>query len=118
MALITRAILTAAVERRTQTVAVPEWGGDVRLRELTAAEYAAYADAVAGLPDTNAAHLERMTRLLVACAIDEGGAPLFTEADLPALAARELDVLKRCFAAAAEVNRLGERAPEAARGNS
>jgi hypothetical protein len=78
---------------------VPEWGGDVWIRVLSAADQVEIAEA-GGQAALGPA------RVLVAALVDEGGARLFTDEDLPELMKEDFPVIMRLFQRAAKVNGL------------
>lgn len=95
MTLLSReAILKAKL--KTKTVPVPEWGGDVKIREMTAAEMQAQGMEFIGpngQPDVRRAK-DVYARLVVKCVINEAGEPIFTEADVPELSKKGGSALK------------------------
>lgn len=108
--LLSRDAILAANDIRTVDVAVPEWGGAVRLRTLTGAERDAFETASVRTSGkhvhTNLVNLR--ARLVAACAVDEHGARLFSEADVKALGTKSSAALDRLFDAARKLSRIGE----------
>ncbi|MCI0685728.1 MAG: hypothetical protein L0Y54_00605 [Sporichthyaceae bacterium] len=108
--LLSRDAILAANDIRTVDVAVPEWSGAVRLRTLTGAERDAFETASVRTSGkhvhTNLVNLR--ARLVAACAVDEHGARLFSEADVKALGAKSSAALDRLFDAARKLSRIGE----------
>ena len=99
-----------------EDVAVPEWGGTVRVRMMTGTERDALANAFVGddgKPDMSGYR----QRLLAATMIDETGAHLFTADDLAAIGAKSAAALDRVFTVADRLNQLGAAAVETALGN-
>lgn len=110
MALLTReAILSADDRTATETVPVPEWGGEVVV-------------GVIGGDERDRFDLYREKRrqsdagiraLLVAMSCrDEDGKPLFTPEDVATLGAKSSRALDRVFEAALRVNKMGNEAAE------
>jgi len=66
---------------RTTTVAVPEWGGDVMVRPLTAGEVQGMADVFSAGDRDLATNIEAAFRLVAAATINESGGPLFSGPD-------------------------------------
>jgi len=90
-------------------VRVPEWGGRVRVKSLTAEERDAFEEANyrdRG-PDGKANLANLRARLCVRCMIDNGGNPMFDIADIPALGRKSAKALDRVFRAAQDLNGLG-----------
>lgn len=102
MGFLTRAEILDADDRRYDTVACPEWGGDVRLRSISGRQRDAYE---ASLIDQRGSDRKlnlsnARAKLIVLCAVDGDGAPLFTAEDLRALSAKNAAPLDRLFDAA------------------
>lgn len=106
---LTRDAILAADDRQLELVPVPEWGGEVYVRSLTSEEVRPITDNDNEMP---------VGLLVSIAACDEDGAPLFTEADIPALERKSVKALKRVVNAAMEINGLGENAAEDILGNS
>lgn len=120
MELLGRAAILAAPDLPTVDVPVPEWGGTVRIRSMSAAErddFEAETYALRG-PDgaTNLANIR--ARLLARCAVDAEGTPLFTAADAGALGKKSAAAVDRCVAMAQKLNGLSAQDVEALLGNS
>lgn len=123
--LLTAAAISAAGDIATRDLEVPEWGGAVRLRMLTAAQREALglamSNAVPAAADgeaaTRAQRLERMRvmrrELLRMSLVDAAGAELFTSETIDLLFARAPDPVDRLFAEAMAFNKMGPAAGEA-----
>jgi hypothetical protein len=101
--LLSREEIVAAIAARSKEVArvdVPEWGGEVCVRRLTAAEVEA-----TGLTDDER-NPNMPTRFIAACLADEAGAPLFTAEETTALAVADMAVTARVFGECIRVNGL------------
>lgn len=72
--ILTRAAALEAYVLRTEDVPVPEWGGDVRIRELTAGDAAEFGNKV-----TKGEDKEAMIVWIIGSAVDEEGNPLFED---------------------------------------
>lgn len=99
MAALTREQILGSRPRRYEDVEVPEWAGTVRVVALTAGERLALAPLIESDQDIS-------VPLTIACARDEAGAPLFTDADREALLAGDSVPLQRVALAAARVNKM------------
>lgn len=108
---------------KTEVVPVPEWGGELLVRELTTTEVmqigSSAVDPETGAVKDGAIPLEEMAAafpIIVAHAVvDENMNPLFTAAEVNALPARYLDVVQRLGMKALELTGLvedDEDAPE------
>ena len=120
--MLTRDEILGADDLTSSVVEVPEWGGCVRVRAMSAAERDAFDEEILkrnelredGVPNASA----NITALLVALtAIDDAGERLFTEADIEALGAKSGGAMARVFNTARALNRLTNADIEAAEGN-
>lgn len=110
MAFLSREAILEAEDRKYDTVACPEWGGDVRLRSITGTQRDAYE---ASIITTNGSDRKVNTRnarvkLIVLCAVDEDGRPLFTSEDLGALGRKNAAPIDRIFDACRKLSGMSE----------
>lgn len=119
MALLKRGDILAADDLKTQDVEVPEWGGSVRIRTLTAAQRDDFdASLSSGIGTNRTVDLHNLrARLVSLCVVDEEGAPQFTKDDVAALGAKSAAALSRVFEAAQALNGMTPQAVEAAAKN-
>lgn len=117
MGVLTAAEILAAEDLRLEKVSVPEWKGDVYVRNLTGRALDAYqfslADEKGELDFT-----DRRAKLLARCLCDDKGKRLFSEAQIEALSGKSADVLVRLFDIAEKHNRLDKKSREAIAKNS
>lgn len=111
MAFLTRDQILESDDREYAEVSCPEWGGDVRLRSITGTQRDAYEQS---LMQSNGADRKMNLRnarvkLIVLCAVDETGRPLFTADDVNALGRKNAAPLDRLFD---ECRRLAGMTPE------
>lgn len=109
MALLDKAAVLAAQDVHYETVAVPEWGGEVRVRSMTGADRDAWETWLfqnrSDDGKTNLANLRgRMVALSV---VDADGARIFGDDDVAALGAKSAKALDRVYAVAARLNAIG-----------
>lgn len=100
MALSREAILASKGNRKPVRLEVPEWGGDVFVRVLSAKQSADLGDVPQG---------EVLGRVLIDCLCDEEGVRLFTDEDVAALMEEDAPVIMRVFSFAAKVNGLSTK---------
>lgn len=74
-------------------IAVPEWGGEVRLRGLSAAERDQFEASLGVSQDLT----NMRARLVVNCLVDEDGKKLFKQSDADALGKKNATVVNRLF---------------------
>jgi len=108
--ILTRDEILQAQDLETVEVAVPEWGGVVRVRGLTGAE----RDAL----EAEAAELRRpldnfRARYVARCIVDENGERIFSDEDIEALGRKSAAALNRVFEAAVRLSALTEEDVEA-----
>lgn len=97
---LTRDDIIAAIAARKdalEPLEVPEWGGTVYARRLSAGE----AEST-GVFDGGGADMT--VRMLVVCLADEDGNRIFTDEDVKELSAAEFSVVTRVFAEVAKLN--------------
>lgn len=98
-----RDAVKSAVDVEFRDVDVPEWGGTLRLRTLTAEEAMQFAEG-----DGKFGHREAALRVIMLCAIDEKGDRIFSDEDLPMLRKRSMKIILRVQRVAMELNGLGD----------
>lgn len=93
-----RAAILAAQDLQPMPLDVPEWGGTIYVRGLSAAEAESHAREMieAQKAGREIADLV-MVRAVLTCTCDASGAPLFTIADLGALAKKSAPAISRVF---------------------
>lgn len=94
---LTAADIFAAQDLRTETVDVPEWGGSIAVRTMTAKE----AEDFGETPKKDS-----LLRLVELCTVGPEGERLFTHEDLARLAEKSWVVILRVHLKAAELNGL------------
>jgi hypothetical protein len=109
--MLSRDDILAAPDLATDQVKVEAWGGEVRIRELSAAEmeeFSAWQETLKA--DGKSARILSMAGLLVFCIVDQDGNRLFTLDDAPKLAGKNTKALTTVFAAACRLNGMGRKA--------
>ena len=102
--MLTRAAIFAAEDLKSEIVGVPEWGGAVKVQEMSGALRIRWENAVAGLGAD--AGLKILGALVVCSVVDESGEPLFTDADIDALGKKTAAALTLVYNAATKVSGL------------
>lgn len=96
-----RASILAAEDRETESVSVPEWGGDVMVRTITAGERDRWE------LSTQRKKVEDIRGSLVALTVcDEEGNLLFSPEDVKELSKKSSAPMQRIFNAAVRINRI------------
>ena len=109
-ALLTREEILAKLTLRAEIVDVPEWGGTVRVRELTGSERDKYEAALVkmqkGTGKTDLTMDNARARLVALASIDKDGSRLFSEADVGRLGNLSAAALSRVFDVAATLSKI------------
>jgi len=111
MALTREQILEAIKTRAEETVVVhvPEWGGDILIRRMTASEAER-----SGLASDDAETPEKIARVLAMSVVDEDGNLAFTTKDIQALAKIDVGAAAKVFTKCIEINGLSSDELDAA----
>ncbi|HWV23261.1 MAG TPA: hypothetical protein VNZ58_03650 [Thermomicrobiales bacterium] len=110
MALLTRDAILGASDIQTEDVHVPEWGGTVRVKGLTAAQRDAFEmESVQGRGKQASVNFANIrARLAAKCIVGEDGKPIFTEFDIKALGEKSSSALNRVFDVCSRLSGIGE----------
>ena len=90
MAFLSKNAILAADDYKYGTVSVPEWGGEVRVRGLTAYEQSIVAKLV-----TDEKKSEVTLKVVQFGCVDENGERLFSSADVDQLKTKSFSVIQR-----------------------
>lgn len=108
MGFLSRDDILNADDMKTEVFPVPEWGGDVRLRTLTAFQRdrfeASMNEVRGGKQKQNLQNLR--ARLCSLCIVDEDGKPIFVSGDVSRLGEKSAAALDRVFTKCSEMNGL------------
>ena len=104
MGLLTKEQILAAQDLPTEDVAVPEWGGSVRVRGMTGSERDAWE--LLQLDDKKPADIR--ATLLAFTIVDEKGALVFQPEEISALGKKSAKALQRVFRVAQKLSRITE----------
>jgi hypothetical protein len=118
--LLTRDAILGASDIKSEDVHVPEWGGTVRVKGLTAAERDVFETAsVSGSGRNVSVNFVNIRARLVAMAIvDDSGARIFNQGDVKALGEKSASALDRVFDVARRLSGIGEQDVEELAKNS
>jgi len=120
MPYLNREDILKANDVEVRDVAVPEWGGTVRVRALSGYDRDAYQASMMQMQANGqmSAEFGNLTAKLVSRAVvDEDGNPIFNEFDIGPLGQKSSVALARVYNVAAELSGITERAVEAATEN-
>lgn len=113
MGLLTAAEILAADDLTCEEVSVPEWGGSVRVRILSAQEMRALSRILGDEPDKS--DIATGPLLVGACLIGEDNKPLFTADQLKVLGQKSNVPIIRLLKICKRLNCLGDAEEEAAK---
>ncbi len=110
MGYLSRDEILNAEDRQFDEVDCPEWGGAVRLRSISGRQRDEYEQSMIEQRGNDRKMNLRNARakLVVLCAVDEAGNPLFTSEDLRRLSSKNAKPLDRLFSAAQKLCGLTE----------
>ena len=108
---LSRKDILKAVDIKTETVPVPEWGGDVMVRGLNGLERDWFESSIVDFKASDKNHtvmtLDNVrAKLIVLTAVDEDGELLFASEDVEALGRKSASALQRVFEAAQRLSGL------------
>ena len=106
--ILDRAAILTGARLATERLRVPEWAGDVYVRELTGAERDAWEGSIIDAEGKPRGELMRnaRARLAVMSLVDEHGIRLFADSDAEALGRTSARALARVFDVAARLSGL------------
>jgi len=107
--MLTRDEILNADDLKTEVVDIPEWGGQVTIREMTGTAYEAYeSNTHIRVGDKYMPNLiDRRARLCAMSIIDDKGELLFSDSDIKKLSGKSGDVLCNVFEACQKINKIG-----------
>lgn len=116
--MLTREQILGAVTLRTEDVEVPEWGGVVRVSEMTGTSRDAWEQSLVPRETGGPANIANIrARLVAACAVDDKGRRLFTDVEAEELGQKSALALERIAKVAQRLNGLTADEVETAKGN-
>lgn len=116
MTLLTKEAILSADDRKFEDVAVPEWGGTVRVATIPALEQDRWtaANAAGGEAEKETFRIQ----YVALCCVDEEGNRLFAPKHVEALGKKSSRAIQRVFEVAAKLNGLTAEATEELEKNS
>lgn len=118
MTLLSKSQILAAADLVTEDVEVPEWGGTVRVRAITAAERDAFETSVVGDGKGKRNLVNLRARLVALAIVDDAGQRLFSDGEAEALGGKSGAAMDRVYAVAQRLSGLTERDVKELEGNS
>ena len=108
MAYLTREAILAAEDKQYEDIAVPEWGGTVRIVGLTGTERDKLEASVVGKTGKNLNLTNFRARLVALCVVDDSGSRLFSDMDIAALGRKSAAALERIFSVSQRLSGLSD----------
>lgn len=122
MALLTKAQINAADDRKWEDVPVPEWGGDVRVLGMSGTERNAYQSSLVVMGTNGAPQrvnmADQLAKLLAKSLVNEAFERLYTDKEIRDLGKKNGAVLERLGKIAGRLSGLRKEDVEDAAGNS
>ena len=114
--MLTKEAILAASDLKTETVSIPEWSGEVKVRSMTGLERDAF---VASLRDADGkvTLANYRAKLLVRCMVNDDGSPMFTADELAVIGGKSSAAIDRVFSVAERLNAMTPDALDAAEKN-
>jgi hypothetical protein len=105
---LTKEQILSAIDLKTETVEVPEWGGQVKVRMMTGAERDAFEESIVDVKGTSQKqNLKNLrAKLCVMTMVDDNGNLVFTQDEVVALGKKSAKALDRVFGVAQKLNGL------------
>ncbi len=101
--MLDRDAILNVVDLKPEVVEVPEWGGSLYIRMLTASERDKFEASCVGTgKKQNLTNIR--ARLVVLCACDEAGERMFTDGDAEALGRKSAAAVDKVFGACSKLN--------------
>lgn len=99
MAFLSKEEILKVNDMRYDCVAIPEWGGDVRIKTMSLSDQLAYEEVRKGENTENI-----IIQLVKTSCVDENGKQLFTDEDVKLLHDKSADVICRIFQKCLDIN--------------
>lgn len=118
--MLDRETLRKAMRGPIKTIDVPEWGGEVGIRRLSAGDLVRLRELIKidGTERTEAANLNATCEMLAMSLCDSDAKPIFTADELRDWDGQQVGILQTVLAAAQEHNGMGDNAAEDLEKNS
>lgn len=119
MGLLTREMILSVQDKKTETVNVAEWGGEVLVATMSGAARDAFEQSLFETvgKDRKQNLANARAKLVARCLVDEKGERLFSDDDIKLLGGKSSKALDRVFEVAQRLNGLREGDVEELLGN-
>jgi len=113
--MLTKEQILSAQDLEYQDVDVAEWGGNIRLWQLTVGDRDAFEESISKLTASGKAEIIRenfRSKLVARCLGDEQGNRLFSDKEIAQLARKSAKVVDKLFMKCQEINGMSEEDEE------
>ena len=117
MSFLSRDAILGADDFEYESVNLPEWGGEVRVRAMTAQQRARWEGQMAEIHQSNKGFEkfgQAAIQIVVWCVVDEDGKPVFTDKDVAALGRKSSAPISRIREVVMRLSKMGPDDVEAA----
>tara|TARA_Y100001973_G_scaffold103364_1_gene170460 strand:+ start:567 stop:920 length:354 start_codon:yes stop_codon:yes gene_type:complete len=115
---LTKDQILQAIDAKTIEFDIPEWGGSILLRGMTGKARNEYEFWASSQNKHDVADFRGIReRLIISCAVDESGNPLFTIDEIDQLAAKNSEIIDRIHAKCQEICGMSPESVEEAEKN-
>ncbi len=118
MGLLNKDQILNADDLATQDVYVPQWGGGVRIRTMTASERDRFEQQIFSGQNKDDRRENVRATMLSLCIVGEDGSRLFGEKDIKALGGKSAAAVDKIFSEIQRLNRISDEDVEDAVKNS
>lgn len=105
--MLTRKQILDASDIKTETVKVPEWGGDVIVTTLTGTELNKFQSSLVQGGKTDLTNI--MVKLVALCVVTDKGKRIFKDSDITVLGEKSASAISRIFEVAQRLNKLDDK---------
>lgn len=105
--MLTRDEMLRAEDLQAELVKVPEWGGEVKVRGLTATERDVFDQSIVSEDERDLTNIR--ARLTILCVVDDDGGRVFTNEDAALLGEKSGAAVDRLFEAAQRLSGMRNR---------
>lgn len=110
--MLSRDQILSAQDIKADEIDIPEWGGTVRLRQMTGRQRDEFERALSDQAKLGELGTNMRARIVAATVVDEQDNLLFTEADIATLGEKNWRALDRIASTASKLNALTDAAIE------
>jgi len=111
--MLTKDQIIQADDKRFADVEVPEWGGSVRIKTMSAKDRQQFQSSIS---TKGKVADDFMERLIICCLVDDKGKQIFEQADIKLLSDKSSVAINKIFSAAVELNGMTDKSVDQIKG--